>query len=248
MLYRVLLTLAIAAFILAGCEDDGDGFHKDPERGYITIIGPHSVGSVGCGGEFLYADYFDVYLNDSSGRPLSDFLVSITTDQYLVLIDQSDSASYTNDSGFVKVEIGSNAFGDGFWFQVVAAGDTEVFVLSIMENFGFPASGQVEPASDTLYVHSGQLDSIEIRASLRNGFGESLPGSLVWFSTSAGQIDSSAQVFESHDYSIYWYPPEPAQLDDVFVYARFGYWCVQLHDSTLITLNDTTSFIVYPTP
>jgi len=249
MLYRVLIPLLFTASIFASCEENDDGFHKDPRIGFITVYGP-SIGEpdncplIG----YAFEEPYTIQVRDSVGHPISGVPVKVTTDQCLVLLDPADSVGITDDSGVVDIEIGSDCHGEGFWFLVTAAGDTELFELNILGDIGFPTMGYVEAEADTLYVHSEELDSLQIQATLRNGFGEALPGSYVWFSASAGRIDTSAQVFESYRDSIFWYPPEPAILDDVFVYARFGVWCRSLHDSILVTLNDTTSFIVFPTP
>ncbi len=248
MLYRVLIPLLTAALLFASCEDDGDGFHKDPEIGFITIYGPNIGQSDKCrliG--FAFEEPYTIYVRDSVGHPISGIPVEVTTDECLVLLDLADSVGITNDSGVVDIEIGSNCYGGGLWFLVAAAGDTELFELSIFGDID-PTIGYVESEADTLFVHPEELDSMQIRATLRNGFGAAIPGSYVWFSASAGKIDTSVQVFESYQDTIYWYPPEPALLDDVFVYARFGIWCRSLHDSVLVTLNDTTQFIVFPSP
>ncbi len=249
MLYRVLIPLLFAAFVFAGCEDDGDGFHKDPGIGFISVYGPNFGVADNCGLiGYAFEEQYTIQVLGSEGHPISGIPVEVTTDQCLVLLDPADSLRLTDDSGAVEIEVGGDCFGDGFWFKVTAAGDTEIFELSIYDDISFPPSGYIEAEGDTLYVHSEEPDSMQIRATLRNGFGEAMPGSYVWFSASAGRIDTSAQVFESYRDSIYWYPPEPALLDDVFVYARFGFWCRSLHDSVLVTINDTTSFIVFPSP
>lgn len=252
MLHRIVISHLLAAFILTSCEsrDDGGGFHNDPVVGIITIYGPHNGTATNCGPGHRYEEIFVIHVNDGDGNPLQDVAVTTVVDEYLILLELADSLRMTDDSGIVEIEIGCDYFGEGFWFQIVAAGDTETFDLSIMEDIGFPSTGTIDAERDTLFVHGEEIDSMQIRATLRNGFGEAIPGSYVWFSASTGRIDTSAQAFGSYHDTIYWHPPDPAQLDDVFVYARFGYWCHFLHDSIFYdgALRDTTAFIVFPTP